>query len=104
MTDDHEESTCLPLSLALQRAMANGGYQLQIERHRLSDALDLLQQRAGAPKTPASDPAVDRQRLGDRLGVAARDQPEKQELEDFIIGKRRIAMFPEAIAQPSRWP
>jgi hypothetical protein len=38
-------------------------------------------------------------RLGDRLGVGARDQAEKQKFQKFIVGKAVRACIGEAVAQ-----
>jgi hypothetical protein len=55
---------------------------------------------AGAPKTRSQRPEAVEQRLGDRLGIAARDQPEQHEFQQLVIGQRRVAMIAETLAQP----
>ncbi len=86
--------------LALQGPVGDSRDQLQVERHGLADALYLGQQRLRRTEDTGERAEPLDQRLGDRLGVAPRDQAKKQQLEDFVVGKRGVAQLAEAIAQP----
>ena len=86
--------------LALQGPMGHSRDQLQVERHGLADALHLRQQRCWRTEDAGKRAESLDQRLGDWLGITPRDQPEKQELEDFVVGKRGVAQFAEAVTQP----
>ena len=88
----------LVAQLALQRALRYRRDELQIERHRFADTLYLLQERRGRAEDGSECSEPVEKRFGDRLGVAARDQPEEQQLEDFIIGQRAVAILAEAVA------
>lgn len=79
--------------LALQRALGDGGDQLDIERDGLSDAADFLEQGRCRTEDPGKRAEFAEQRFGNGLGVAAGNEAEEEEFEDFIVGKRRIAAF-----------
>lgn len=86
--------------LALQGPVGDSRDQLQVERHGLADALYLGQQRRRRTEDAGERAEPLDQRLGDRLGVAPRDQAKKQQLEDFVVGKRGVAQLTEAVTQP----
>lgn len=85
---------------ALQRPVGDSRDQLQVERHGLADTFDFRQQRRWCAEDARKRTETLDQRLGDRLCVAPRDQAEKQELEDFVVGKRSVAELAEAVTQP----
>lgn len=79
--------------------MAGGGDELEIERNGLSDAFDFLKEVQGSAEDGRKRAEAVEQRLGDRLGVAAGDEAEEDELEDFVIRQRRIPVFAVAGSQ-----
>ncbi|ANL71952.1 hypothetical protein AMC83_CH01969 [Rhizobium phaseoli] len=90
----------LASDLAFQRPVGNRRDQFQVEGYILADALHLGQQTRRRAKNAGKRAEPINQRLGDRFGVAPRDQAEKQEFEDFVVGKRRVALFAKAVTQP----
>ncbi len=79
--------------------MCGRGNQLEIGGNGFAHTLHLHQARRFGTEDTGKRSEPVKQRLGDRLGVATRDQPEKQELEDFVIGQCRVAVVAEAGSQ-----
>lgn len=89
----------LVAQFAPEHAVAGGGDELEIERNGLSDAFDFLKEVQGSAEDGRKRAEAVEQRLGDRLGVAAGDEAEEDELEDFVIRQRRIPVFAVAGSQ-----
>jgi hypothetical protein len=100
---DHRRPGCENLTVlefALEHAVGDCSGQLEFGCDAVSHALDFSKQVRWCAEHFGQGAEPGQQRLGDRLGVAARDQPEQQQLEQFIIGKRPVAALAEALAQP----
>ena len=100
MTEDHEDRTCLLLSSLFSVRWATVEISFRSSATASPTPLTSVSSVGGAPKTPRKRTETLDQRLGDRLGVAPRDQAEKQQLEDFVVGKRSVAELAEAVTQP----
>lgn len=87
------------MDLAARHALRGRRDDLQLERHGRADALDLLQQADGRAEHFGQGAEAGQQRLGDRLGVGARDQAEEQEFQKFIVGQGIRTGRGKALAQ-----
>ncbi len=67
---------------------------------RIADAGDLAQFAGGRAQHLGEGAEAGKQRLGDRLGVAARQRLEEDQLDQLVVGQRRAAAFVEALLQP----
>ncbi len=84
---------------AARHALGGRGDNLEIGRDRRADAFHFLQQGRRRAEHLRQRTETGDQRLGDRLGVDARDQPEKQQFEELIVGQGVRAARDEALAQ-----
>lgn len=91
------EKVLLP-KRALQGAVTDGGDQLEIEGNGLADTVYLLQQPDRCAENAGKRSETTDERLGDRLGILAWDQPKQQHFQDFVVRKRRVTVL--AIARP----
>ena len=83
--------------------LCDGLVNLEIARDRRTDAVDFRQPfRAGGEDFGQRAESAD-QRLGDRLGVAARHHAKQHEFEKFVVGQG-IGAEQEAVAQPVAVP
>ena len=67
--------------------------------HRVADAGDLAQLAGRRTQHLGKRAEAGEQRLGDRLGVAARNGLEEDQLEEFVVGQCRTAAVVEARLQ-----
>ncbi len=94
-----EESTGRSLQGAARQAFRRSLDKLDFDDRRFAETVDFAK-----PLRPRRDglgegaKARD-QGLGERLHVAPRDGAKQQQLQHFVIGKRRFACIHEAIAQ-----
>lgn len=87
------------MDLAARHALGRRRNDLQVERYHRAHALDLLEEADGRAKHLGQGTEAGEQRLGDRLGVGARDQAEEQEFQKLIVGQGVGTCRGEAFAQ-----